>query len=145
MGEARIVVDSREAPAVPAPVDARAASPPSRKRRILQWGAATLATVGVAAAGWFFARAGIPAPAVIRLSISLPFPLAAELDTPSVAISSDGSALAYVGRNNGKTGIYVRAMDRVEVRLLAGTEGAMSPVFSPDGTWIAFVADKRLK
>ena len=36
-------------------------------------------------------------------------------------------------------------MDEVEVRPLAGTEGAAGPVFSPDGAWIAFIADGRLK
>ena len=36
-------------------------------------------------------------------------------------------------------------MDQIEVRPLAGTEGATGPVFSPDGAWIAFVADGKLK
>ena len=31
------------------------------------------------------------------------------------------------------------------MRRLAGTEGATSPVFSPDGAWIAFFADSKLK
>jgi Tol biopolymer transport system component len=82
---------------------------------------------------------------VTRLSVSLPVPLTPYYETPAVALSRDGSTLAYVGIKNGITSLFVRKMDEVDVRPLAGTEGARGPVFSPDGAWIAFIADGKLK
>jgi Tol biopolymer transport system component len=55
------------------------------------------------------------------------------------------SRLAYVGMKNGITSLYVRKMDEVDVRPLAGTEGARGPVISSDGAWIAFIVDGKLR
>ena len=56
-----------------------------------------------------------------------------------LAISPDGSHIAYVG-NNG-TELYLRAMDGLAyVPLLGRNVGARGPFFSPDGQWIGFFA-----
>jgi serine/threonine-protein kinase len=39
----------------------------------------------------------------------------------------------------------VRQLDRYESLPVAGTDGAASPFFSPDGRWIGFFADEKLK
>jgi serine/threonine-protein kinase len=36
-------------------------------------------------------------------------------------------------------------MDQLEAKPIAGTEGAVSPFFSPDGRWLGFFADSKLK
>src|SRR5260370_12254675 len=36
-------------------------------------------------------------------------------------------------------------MDRLEASPLVGTQGGLSPFFSPDGQWIGFFADGKLK
>ena len=41
--------------------------------------------------------------------------------------------------------IYVRAMDSSEAAPIPGTEGAIAPFFSPDGQWLGFFADGKLK
>ena len=41
--------------------------------------------------------------------------------------------------------IYVRRLDEFRAVPLAGTDGALNPFFSPDGRWIAFFADGKLK
>jgi Tol biopolymer transport system component len=41
--------------------------------------------------------------------------------------------------------LYVRKRDETEPRVLPGTEGAGEPVFSPNGKWIAFMADFAIK
>jgi serine/threonine-protein kinase len=145
IGEARIVLDSRDGWTGPSSSTVRNPLPPARNRLIL-WGCASALVAGVAAAsGWFLGRANIPSPVVSRLSVPLPVPLVPHHETANVALSRDGGTLAYVGFKDGTSSLYVRRMDQIEVRRLAGTEGAAGPVFSPDGAWIAFMADGKLK
>src|SRR4051812_43360364 len=145
IGEARIVLDSTDVATGPMASSLRGPSPTARKSRLL-WGASVLVpVVAAAAAGWLLARATIPAPVVTRLSVSLPVPISPRYETVNVALSQDGSTLAFVGMSNGTARLYIRRMDQNEVRPLAGTEGAGDPIFSPDGVWIAFVADGKLK
>ena len=67
------------------------------------------------------------------------------LDFPSVAISPDGSRLAYVANRGGQTQVYVRSMNALDAVPVAGTTNAVAPFFSPDSQWIAFFADGQLK
>jgi eukaryotic-like serine/threonine-protein kinase len=145
IGEARIVLDSRDGWTHPSPSSLRSPLGSSRNRLILWVGVSALVAGVAAASGWFLGRANIPSPVVTRLSVPLPVPLAPHYETANVALSKDGSTLAYIGIQDGTPSLYVRRMDRLEVRRLAGTEGAAGPVFSPDGTWIAFIADGKLK
>src|SRR6185436_11211003 len=41
--------------------------------------------------------------------------------------------------------LYVRPLDRLEATALRGTHGGTSPFFSPDGAWLGFFADGKLK
>ena len=63
----------------------------------------------------------------------------------AVALSPDGTNLAYVARQGGVQQLYLRPMDGLESRPIPGTEGAVSPFFSPDSRWLAFFADGKLK
>ena len=62
-----------------------------------------------------------------------------------MALSPDGTHLAYVARQGGTQQIYLRAMDSLEARPIPGTEGAVNPFFSPDGQWVGFFAGGKLK
>ena len=65
----------------------------------------------------------------------------------SVVLSPDGALLAFVAQKSG-TGmpqLYIRRIEQLQATLLTGTEGAASPFFSPDGQWIAFFAQGKLK
>jgi Tol biopolymer transport system component len=62
------------------------------------------------------------------------------------ALSPDGLRLAYVALDaDGKTRIWVRSLDSLEARALAGTEGATFPFWSPDSRFLAFFASEKLK
>jgi serine/threonine protein kinase/Tol biopolymer transport system component len=61
----------------------------------------------------------------------------------SIALSPDGSVIAYIGSSTQS--LFVRPLDELSPRRLAGTEGALCPSFSPDGRWIVFFARGRLR
>jgi Tol biopolymer transport system component len=62
-----------------------------------------------------------------------------------IALSEDATHLAYAGLRGGKTLLFVRRLSEAAPRLLDGTEGCQSPFFSPDGQWIAFFAESKLR
>jgi Tol biopolymer transport system component len=63
----------------------------------------------------------------------------------AVAMSYDGTLLAYVASRGGTQQLYLRAMDGLEARPIPGTEGAIEPFFSPDSQWLGFFAAGKLK
>jgi hypothetical protein len=62
-----------------------------------------------------------------------------------VALSPDGSRLAFVGRSGGRTRLFLRRLDRFENTVLPGTDNGLAPFFSPDGRWIGFVTLDGIK
>jgi Tol biopolymer transport system component len=65
---------------------------------------------------------------------------------PSAILSPDGTQLALVASGTDrKQRIYVRTLDQSQATALSGTENARDPFFSPDGQWIGFFADGKLK
>jgi serine/threonine protein kinase/Tol biopolymer transport system component len=69
----------------------------------------------------------------------------AATDDPSVALSPDGRLVAFVANQRRVPMIWIRALDAVEPRVLAGTEGASFPFWSPDGHTVGFFAEDKLK
>ena len=67
------------------------------------------------------------------------------LDYPSVAISPDGTHLAYVASSGGIERLYLRAMDQFEGRPIPSSEGGYNPFFSHDGQWVGFFSAGKLK
>jgi Tol biopolymer transport system component len=66
---------------------------------------------------------------------------------PAAILSPDGAVIAFVAQKAAgeKPQLYVRRLDQLRDLALPGTEGVDSPFFSPDGQWIAFFADGKLK
>jgi Tol biopolymer transport system component len=69
----------------------------------------------------------------------------AGLNQAALALSPDGTQLAYVAVQGGVQQIYLRPMDSLEARPVPGTEGAVNPFFSPDSQWLGFFAGQKLK
>jgi serine/threonine-protein kinase len=64
----------------------------------------------------------------------------------SAILSPDGTRLAFVANDREQRGhLYVRRLDELQASLLPETENALDPFFSPDGEWIGFFADRKLK
>ena len=104
--------------------------------------AALVVTAAVALSQWRAAHPEAPRP-VVRFAIGLPSTM---LITNSgigtnVAVSPDGSVVAYaLSDSTGTSRLYLRPLDRGDSQVIAGTDGAQQPCFSPDGHWIAYLA-----
>jgi Tol biopolymer transport system component/predicted Ser/Thr protein kinase len=77
----------------------------------------------------------------LRYQISTPGSAAAQFPE----LSPDGRNLAFVTSNGGPSQVWLRAMDVLDVRPLAGTDGATYPFWSPDGAYLGFFAGGKLK
>jgi eukaryotic-like serine/threonine-protein kinase len=66
--------------------------------------------------------------------------------TVNLAVSPDGSRLAFVAvGTDGQQLLWVRDIGVLIPRALPGTDGASSPFWSPEGQFIGFFADGKLK
>jgi Tol biopolymer transport system component/DNA-binding winged helix-turn-helix (wHTH) protein len=64
---------------------------------------------------------------------------------PALAFVPDGTTLVYALARGGRGQIFAHAMDRYESAALPGTEGGSLPFVSPDGQWVGFFAEGKLK
>ena len=135
--------------APPVPITSTPSSGMSRRSVAIVASSLVVAVMAVAAAGWLAWRA-VPAPPrpVTRFPIVLPpNAILGVTQQPVIALSPDGARLVYVARGGaaGTTQMYSRASDQLDAVPLRGTEGGTHPFFSPDGQWIGFSADGKLK
>ena len=56
-----------------------------------------------------------------------------EADVGGIALSADGTKIAYTALNNGVPFLYVRLLENGAVRAIRATEGAALPFWSPNG------------
>jgi serine/threonine protein kinase len=81
-----------------------------------------------------------------RFSIDLPPRQELAVDTTqAVMLSSDGKQLAYVAAESGVSKLYVRRLDQFSSVEIPDSEGATFPFFSPNGNWVAFFSQGKLK
>jgi len=118
------------------------AVPPSRRPAQLAY-VALLLTAAVAA--WAWLRPGAAPPSVTEFALTFDRVGEPQAATGQIAISPDGSMIAYTGMDEaGRYRFFIRHLDREAPVSVPGTEGASYPFFSPDGTRLAFVAKGRL-
>ncbi|MGI8989512.1 MAG: winged helix-turn-helix domain-containing protein [Bryobacteraceae bacterium] len=118
----------------------------------LPWTIAGLASVAAAISGALLWRATRPVdrPAVDRPMMRFRVDLGPEAIRGRAffnpMISPDGTRFVFAAKAaDGGEKLAMRRLDQSIVTILAGTEGAVDPFFSPDGQWIGFFAGKKLK
>jgi eukaryotic-like serine/threonine-protein kinase len=115
----------------------------SHSRRLL-YGVTALALLMTATALWGWLR---PAPSrqVVRYSLVLD---SAEAMVPGapwwerLAISPDGSRLAYIGGTGAQ--LLIRPRSQLHAIAVPRSEGAQSPFFSPDGRSVGFLTEEHV-
>jgi serine/threonine-protein kinase len=120
-------------------------------RQHLPWAVLVLTTVGAAialGALWYFGRAIETATQPpVRLDVDLgPDVSLRSTIGPGVILSPDGTRLVFVSQGtDGTRRLFTRRLDQPNGVQLSGTEGAYTPFFSPDGQWVGFFAQGKLK
>jgi Tol biopolymer transport system component len=123
-------------PPTPAP-----AAQPHSGRRVWMLSTAVLALALLAGAGYLTLRPH-PEPPVVRFAIPLPEKTNYGF---GLAISPDGKRVALVASAaGGRNMLWVRPIDSLEARPLAGTEEASLPFWSPDSRFLAFFGNGKL-
>ena len=128
----------------------RADSQPPRRRTIAWIGLAISAVLFSAVSLLYFSgrssRGKPEAAPVIRSVIPVaPAEMIPPSSSPTIALSPDGQTLAFVGQKDNRSQLYLRFLSSLEVKPLAGTEGASGPFFSPDSEWIGFFSTGKLR
>jgi eukaryotic-like serine/threonine-protein kinase len=109
------------------------------QRRVL---AAFLLGAGLATVGTVLWASFRSQPARQSLSLSVLLPKGEGISLidagTRIALSPDGTRLAYVGPGEGGGRVWLRRLDQLHATPIPGTDGARSPFFSPDGEQLGF-------
>jgi serine/threonine-protein kinase len=159
IGEARIALsainetgasgmsDATDTSTTAAPGAVLAAPAAVASRRVAIWRALAivLALALVAVAVQWRRSAHTGAGPVAKSAILLPPDVTFDTSIFTViAMSRDGSKVALIGSSGGVRRLYVRRLGDFDPQLIAGTDDASSPFFSPTGTSIGFFAGGKL-
>lgn len=126
-------------------IPATAASARRSRQGLYGWIAAGIVALSAAVlvlGPW--AKRTTPTP-LMRFSIVPPTGIT--LNTPAeTQISPDGRTLVFKGYDSSlATRLYLRSLSSPDFRALPGTENAMLPFWSPDGSSIGFFSDGKLR
>jgi Tol biopolymer transport system component len=127
-----------------------------QRRPMLAWVLAAVAgTAAIALAAFIVVRDPPPVGRPVRFTFAPPAgwtltvsggATASGAAPASLATSPDGTRVAFLATGpTGRSQIWIRHLASLEPHLLAGTEGASGPFWSPDSRFIGFFADGRIK
>jgi serine/threonine protein kinase len=145
IGDARLDLED-SAESQPPPDPRSMASPASRLWWLRPAAAGALATAVAAGLLWQAQRPE-SRQAVTRLSILSPAGAALYPDSAGVAISPDGTMVAFVvgSPSRSESQLWVRSLDSTSARRLEDGDGASLPFWSPDSRRIGFFTTAKLK
>ena len=141
-GDVRIEIGE----ALASPKDSGATPAPIASKSKMPWAVAAALVIVAAVTSWGWWRSTRPVQQPLRPLVRLDVDLGADVSLGSpvgvdAIISPDGNRLAFVSKSR----LFTRRLDLPKATELVGTEGAFAPFFSPDGQWVAFFTDEKLK
>jgi hypothetical protein len=157
IGEARVTIDETLGgrnsvgtnAAAPATSSAHALTSARAARAWVPWTVAAVAVIGAAFAGATAWRSsGLRAADAPYRAEIVPTPENAFARTPtlpSFTFTPDGRSLIYATTDPAARLLHRRDTDADTAVPIAGTEGAYGPFVSPDGAWVGFFADGKMK
>lgn len=79
---------------------------------------------------------------VIKLALAVP---EVSSNPSRITVSPDGRRVVFLANNSeGKQVLWLRSLDTLSTKLVDGTEGALSPFWSPDSSYVGFFANRKL-
>jgi len=140
MGDVRLALEGAFAPDSQIPV---APAGFSTRRRVLEIAAVALVVaLATGAAAWLLTRPEPPSRVPVRVNVDPPDRMG-----PFLALSSDGRNIAFIAADaNNAPRLWVHSLETGEARMLMNAGIVRHPPFwSPDGRWVAFFSDGKLK
>src|SRR5262249_38514008 len=140
IGDARFDIEEARAPSVATPREEGTA--PRRARAVIAVGTALMLVAAIAASRYAQSTTGTSD----VLQFRLPAPLDAQFPLPpQFAVSPNGRLITFVATYKGSRVLWLRSLDAVDAKPLAGSEGAAYPFWSPDSQFAAFFGQGKLK
>ena len=115
----------------------------TRKRRWLRLAVPMAIAVAVATGWWLAGQYPRTAPVGALTRFTWTLPAGASLDSAPV-VAPDGRRIAFTARMLPERGFFVRDLESLDAKSIAGTEGAMHPFWSPDGRSLAYFSNGKL-
>jgi serine/threonine protein kinase len=118
-----------------------------RAWRAIPWLVAALLAAGIM---WrWSSRSGPTSAAAAPMRFAIAFPKGVTLSESEIeshfSISPDGRWIVFAGSSSEKERLYLRPLDSLEALPLPGTEGGISPFWSPDSRYVGFFADGKIQ
>ena len=142
-GGARIEIDEALSTPVVDTDTTRGSSSATRWLRLLPWGVAAALAAGLLASVMY--QRPVPEErGVVRFKVQAPFG-SIRRGNVNFAVSPDGKTIAFDSRGPDGIGrILTRRLDDAEPLVMAGTEGATAPFWSPDSRSIGFIRESTI-
>ena len=123
------------------------AVPPRTTAGVWPWAAAAALAAAVGALALAMHKPPAEPAPLVRFSVVLPGGV--EFENGEIeghtALSPDGRKIVLAGNAGGGRRLYLRSLDSLETRALDGTEGGISPFWSPDSRSLGFFSDGKLR
>jgi eukaryotic-like serine/threonine-protein kinase len=126
--------------------EADVVAPASSSRRV--WLLALVALVAgvLATVATMRSFTKVTPPRTLRVMVQGPDKQRVSSQANDIVMSPDGSTIAFVATDeSGAAHIWLRSLGSEQTRMVAGTDGAVLPFWSPDGRQLGYFADRKLK
>jgi Tol biopolymer transport system component len=141
VGDLKIELETIAADPHRKPEVAAHAAPRHRRLERVLWISALAAVSMIAAVAVIWTSRGTPPAGEMRVEISTP----ATDSSETLAISPDGQKIVFAAGPPGRSLLWLRSLDSLSARPLAGTDNANGLFWSPDSRTVAFFAQGKLK